>query len=281
MSNENSDLKPRFFLNFGLLFCILIFAFYVFVGLSVHAAGLNYIDTDIANLRNLEKDAPVRVKGVVAVEPATLWKTIFYIVAEEGQSGVQIYMYKQDWPELNLGDLIQVKGVISESGGERRIKVKEKQDFHLLDHLSLPRAQEISISQINEKRIGTLVEIKGQLIEKKGDSFYVDDGTGEIRVVIKPEADIDKAQFNEGDWLSLTGLISQTSKGYRLLPRFPEDLKLESSGQSSKISSVRQLDIPPRDRGGNLAKYLTVAAIGLTASLVGLARRWKNKNKTT
>lgn len=261
-------MRNRFFLNLGLTFCIFIFIFYVFVGLSGHAAGLNYIDTDIANLKNLKKDTPVRVKGVVAVEPATLWKTIFYIVAEDGQSGIQIYMYKQDWPELNLGDSIQVKGVISESEGEKRIKVKEKQDFQILNHLPPPQAREISINQINQEKIGTLAEIKGQLIEKKYDNFYIDDGTGEIRVVIKPESGINKTQFNEGDWLDLVGIISKSSEGYRLLPRFPEDLKLESFGQ---------LDIPARARGRNLAKYLTVAAAGLAASLAGLAYRWKYK----
>jgi uncharacterized protein YdeI (BOF family) len=260
------------------LFLLFILSFVIWPN---NVLAISYSDVNLSELAELELDTPVRVKGIVAVEPATLWKTIFYIVAEEGQSGVQIYMYKQDWPELALGDLIQVRGVLSESGGERRIKVKEKQDFQILDHLSPPQAQKISISQINKERIGTLAEIKGQLIEKKGDSFYVDDGTGEIRVVIKPEVNIDKAQFNEGDWLSLTGLISQTSKGYRLLPRFPEDLKLESSGQSSRISSVQQLDIPPRAQGRNLVKYLTAAAIGLTAGLVGLARRWRVSIKLT
>ena len=261
--------------------CVFLLFILSFVICPIDVLSISYTDVNLSDIVEFKLDSPVRVRGVVVIEPATLWKTIFYISDKQGQSGVQIYMHKQDFPELALGDLIQVKGVISEAYGERRIKVKEKQDFQILEHLAPLQAEDVSIDQITKEKIGTLVKITGQLIEKKGDSFYVDDGTGEIRVVIKSATNIDKSQFNEGDWLSLTGLVSQTTSGYRILPRFPEDLEITSSENSSETGSVDELNIPAGNRGRNLVKYLTVAAVALAASLAGLAYQRKTKAKIT
>ncbi|MBU4370136.1 hypothetical protein KKG58_05295, partial [Patescibacteria group bacterium] len=58
--------------------------------------------------------------GVVIVEPGILGKQFFYI------NGIQIYSYYKDFPELAIGDEISIKGIISQSRGEKRIKTKTR-----------------------------------------------------------------------------------------------------------------------------------------------------------
>ncbi|PIZ58006.1 hypothetical protein COY23_00845, partial [bacterium (Candidatus Torokbacteria) CG_4_10_14_0_2_um_filter_35_8] len=75
-----------------------------------------------SNSNNLEKifikevhqksdDDEVFTQGIVLVEPGVLSKNYFYIQDEE--SGVQIYSSASDFPEIKLGDKIEVKGIFS------------------------------------------------------------------------------------------------------------------------------------------------------------------------
>ena len=62
--------------------------------------------------------------------------------------------------------------------------------------------------------------------ETNGDTFYVDDGSGEIRVYIKSSTKIDKPEMKKGTAVTITGVVSETTSGYRVLPRWQEDVRL-------------------------------------------------------
>ena len=96
---------------------------------SFQDIGEELVDIDLANIRELEIGAQVRVQGTVAVEPGVLGKTYFYIT---GSPGIQVYFYKKDWPEIKIGDVVGVIGEISEINGEARLKIASKDDIILL-----------------------------------------------------------------------------------------------------------------------------------------------------
>ncbi|MEK7097789.1 MAG: hypothetical protein AAB906_03000, partial [Patescibacteria group bacterium] len=54
--------------------------------------------------------------GIVAAEPGRFGSQFFYIVYESG-NGVQVYSNKKDFPELKIGDFIEVGGEISKING--------------------------------------------------------------------------------------------------------------------------------------------------------------------
>ena len=82
--------------------------------------------TTLEKIRDEDIGDKVVVTGVVAVEPGVLGTQYFYIV---GSPGVQVYMYKKDFPDLKIGDRVEVMGELSESGGEARLKTSEKSDI--------------------------------------------------------------------------------------------------------------------------------------------------------
>ena len=222
------------------------------------------IYTTLEKIRNEDVGDEVSVVGIVAVEPGVLASQYFYIV---GSPGIQIYMYKKDFPDLEIGDKVEVRGELSESGGEARLKVSEKENIKKIGHVDIPQPRVTEISEIGETFEGWLIEINGEITDMKGSYMYVDDGTDEIKVYFKRGAGINKDEFQEGDIVSVAGLVHQTKSEYQLLPRFSEDIV--KTGVVEEF--VTKIEEQKQENVADLAeKYLTATAGGLTAIFVGL-----------
>jgi PKD repeat protein len=229
------------------------------------------IETTLAKVREQDIGDKVRVQGLVAAEPGLLGKTIFYLAG----SGIQVYFSKSDWPKLNLGDQVEITGVLSESGGETRIKLAAKTDIKFLTRKSPPEPKIISDEEIGEDLEGYLIKIQGEVLQTKGQTIYLDNGGQELPVYIKTTTAIGKPKFEEGAQLAVTGIVSQTKSGYRILPRYPSDLEIITPPPSEKeISSINA-----NNTKDNIIKYLAVTAGGLMLILVGLVARNKERVK--
>jgi competence ComEA-like helix-hairpin-helix protein len=170
--------------------------------------------------------------------------------------GIQVYSYKKDFPELNIGDEVEVFGVLGQSGGEHRLKIKNKDDIKVLGHYDNIELIKITADGIGEDAVGGLAMIEGEVIEITGSSVFVDDGSGEVRVYIKKMSGVSRSDLNEGDFVSVSGIVSETSSGYRLLPRFQDDIKkVETLGVELEESENSDIIIEPRD--DDFLKYIT------------------------
>ena len=186
--------------------------------------------TNLTNLRSLEKGTTVKVQGVVAVEPGILGKTIFYL------NGLQVYCYRQNFPVLQPGDLVEINGTLSEINSETRIKFKDKNDVKILGKETIA-PQPASAEEINEELEGRLVLVKGQIIEKTGSRIYLDDGTGEAVIYFKTSAGLSKKEIKEGDFLAVTGIVSRNGDSWQILPRYQSDLKITNSKDEQDLSA--------------------------------------------
>ncbi|OGF25868.1 hypothetical protein A2331_04755 [Candidatus Falkowbacteria bacterium RIFOXYB2_FULL_34_18] len=176
----------------------------------------------ISEIGNYNISDKLRVSGIVAVEPGVLGAQYFYITE---QNGIQVYNYRRDFPDLKAGNIIEVTGELSVIGDEYRIKTKTKDDIIIIDKIPAPQPIDIDCGDIDIKMIGSLVLIRGEVIERKGCSVFLDDGSDEIKVYIKESTGIDFKSIKAGDWLSVIGIVSSTNTGIRILPRTPEDIE--------------------------------------------------------
>jgi DNA/RNA endonuclease YhcR with UshA esterase domain len=220
------------------------------------------IETILEKVREQDLGDQVRVRGMVAVEPGTLGKTIFYLAG----SGIQIYFFKKDWPSLKLGDQIELTGTLSQISGETRIKLASKDDIKFLEHGSPPEPEIIKDEEIGEELEGYLVTIQGEVIDQKGQTIYLDNGNQEIPIYIKSTTSIPKPKVNGGDLLEVTGIVSQTKSGYRILPRYPDDIKFLPTPEGQIETSA----IERNNTKNEIIKYLTVTAGALIFLLTGL-----------
>ena len=215
----------------------------------------------------------VQVRGKVAVLPGVLGSQYFYIV---GSPGIQVYNYKKDFPQLRVGDLVEVSGEIADSQGEKRIKTKVVDDIVVVEHQEPPIPGEAVCDKINDDYIGRLITVAGEIVERKGASLYLDDGTEEIKIYCKTTTGISTKRIKEGEMLAITGLINKTKSGLRLLPRSSDDLvrkDIESREAGRVLGQVAindQWAIAARNRKLELFQYLLIAAGAIIVILGGL-----------
>ncbi len=210
-------------------FLILLFLFFI----SQSVLAVEFIKISPDKIKDLLVDTSVQTQGIVIVEPGILGKQFFYI------NGIQIYSYYKDFPELAIGDEILIKGIISQSRGEKRIKTKTQEDIKILNHGSTINPRLIAVDDIDSQLVGNLIKIKGQVIERTGQRIFIDDDTGEIVVYIKQYTLIDKSRINEGDYVEIIGVLNQSNDELRLLPRSDQDIQFVQA-QEKKIDKQVQ-----------------------------------------
>lgn len=178
-------------------------------------------------------------------------------------SGIQLYMYKSDWPEMQLGNLIEITGTLSESKNESRIKLSSKDDIKILEKQTPPQPHLIITEQIGEEYEGNLIQVQGTIIEITGSKVYLQDEEGEAEIYLKRNTKIKKSNFTEGEEYKVTGIITQNNDIYQLWPRSTDDI--------TKIHNIKQqpeITIKPNANKQNILKYLLAGAIFLSIGLV-------------
>lgn len=177
----------------------------------------------LADIRELDVGALVQTEGVISAPPGILGKQILYLAG----SGIQVYFRAADFPDLKLGDKVAVTGQLATIRGEARLKLTQAADIKITATGGAPPVpHRVETGDIDEALEGNLVIIQGHVTETDSDTFYVDDGSGEVKIYIAPTATIDKPTTKQGTAVTITGIVSETTSGYRLLPRFQEDIRL-------------------------------------------------------
>ena len=223
-----------------------------------------FTETTLDKIHQFDLGDKIKVKGVVTVEPGILGSQIFYII---GSPGIQIYSHKKDFPEIKIGDYLEIEGTISEARGERRIKLTSKESIKILDSKDPPLAEKIEINQLEKNQIGSLITIQGEIIEKKSNYFWLDDGSEEIKVCIKKSTEIETPDFKVGDQIKVTGILSLSKGDFCLLPRYQSDLEVirisdEESPSVTKLSGQSKQE--------KVIQYLLLTIGALVVVLMGI-----------
>lgn len=168
----------------------------------------------------------VVVTGIITAPPQSLSGQYFYI--QDQSSAIQIYCYKGFGKNLNEGDRIEVKGMLSSVAGERRIKVSDDESIIVINSSTKILPTEIKISEVGEPKEGEYVKIKGKVKSKNGATLVLSDSANsEVRVVLKN--DLTKIKLKKGQNVEIAGIISQYKDYYRILPYKAEDVKIVTS----------------------------------------------------
>lgn len=134
----------------------------------------------------------------------------------------------------------------------------------------------MNCDQIDEEMSGYLITVTGEITGKKSATIYLDDGNDEIQVYIKKNTGISTKDFIVGRKASITGILSKTQTGMRLMPRYPQDIvSLDSVSEADprvlgEVEQKQEWDLAERDKKSESLKYFLIIAAGVVIVLSGL-----------
>ena len=135
-----------------------------------------------------------------------------------------------EFPVLQEGGWLEVRGRLSDYHGERRVWVREVEDLRRVASGQPVQPQLILSGEVDEAHEGLLVQVFAPAVSFRGRAFWVDDGSGEARVYVRESVGFDRPWIEVGEMWSVVGVVSQYVRsrpyvgGYRLLPRTESDL---------------------------------------------------------
>ncbi len=185
----------------------------------------------IEEVREEPRGSAVRVVGVVTASPGTFGNQVMYLSG----TGIQIYKHDGEWPELAVGDLVEVTGTVSSNRGEARIKIGKKDSLEVLE--SGEAVEPVRVTALSEENEGRLVIVQGLVRKVQKDRIELEVDGVEMTVRIKDGADINTEDIAAGDLVEVTGIVSQTDGRYYLLPRSMDDIRVINMPLSEPTAS--------------------------------------------
>ena len=168
----------------------------------------------------------VILEGQVTVPPPLFGRSIYI---QDHTGGIRVYLTKGEYPPLAEGDWLRVNGRLADYHGEREVKVHSPADLWRTGAGKPLSPLLIRSGEVNEPHEGLLVQIIAPAVRFWGQSFYLDDGSGEARVYVKESTGFRRPFIHVGEVWSVVGVVSQYVRkapyegGYRLLPRYERD----------------------------------------------------------
>ena len=193
----------------------------------------------IAKVRKHKIGDTVKTEGVAVSDLSLLGTDSFYIQDETG--GILVKLADSNGLDVKKGDRVVAMGELSEAYSEMYIKVSAVDSIEVKKYGESIKAKLAKTSEVNESLEGQLITVNGTVAETAGSTFYVNDGSGKVKIYIKDSTNIDKPYMRKGYYTKVTGVVSQYKDDYRILPRYQSDLIVSKKPISNVLGVVTQL----------------------------------------
>lgn len=91
-----------------------------------------------------------------------------------------------------------------------------------------------------EKYRDYLVHILGEVTRTSGNTFYIDDGSGEVKVYIQEKTGIQKPKMYTGDTFEIFGIVNLYRGVFRILPQAQDDIRLIEHPQNASTAKTKK-----------------------------------------
>ena len=216
-----------------------------------------------------------KAQGIVSALPYQLSSQYFYITSPDNTSGLKIYCYYKLWPQLKLGDLIEINGTLVSTTQEIKLNIKGPQDIKIISSNNQLKVKEITTQDINTLMPGQLVVIKGKVAAKNQSTIYLTDDFGEILIQLKTGTDLKNSNFTVGERYRIVGLIIDNN-GRRLVPRQISDV--QKIIQPATTAATTTLDLATATTTKTTSPFTWLGGL-LIAGIIGGLAYWLSKAK--
>lgn len=192
----------------------------------------NCQNIDIEELQNIDLGECVSIKSTVILEKDVFSKNYFYV------NGAQIYYSKDDLDGIQEGNLISASGIVSSNYGEKRIKIKDKNDILILDKNKFVIPNKISNINDLDFNIAGLVSVEGVLENKTKSSLELLNNDQYYDVYIKDNLNINLDSLKEGNYVEVSGIVNKRNDKTKIFLRKQEDIKIIENVKDKEVDFV-------------------------------------------
>ena len=189
---------------------------------------------NIGDARALPLGSTVTIKGTVTVASGTFASSTFdQGFALQDKSG-GIYVSMGTDVGLQLGDQAEVTGQLEDSFGLLILAPAGPSDVKHKGQGRPVAPAAVSTGSVNEATEGRLVVVEGVITQAVssdlpyGYKFYVNDGSGEIRIFVSASAGVDLSGLTLGQHVRVIGFSAQFDTTYEVQPRVQADITVLS-----------------------------------------------------
>jgi hypothetical protein len=184
----------------------------------------------IAQFRSWPDGAWVTVAARVSVQPGTFSPRTIHL--QDGTGGVTVYLGRNDWPPLALGQEVEVLGYLRHRSGELQLYVRNGWHIHPgpAEEAVPPAPWPALTGLVGQATEGALVQVTGRVTRLETSALWLDDGSGPARVFFAAVTGLPRPPAALGDTFTITGAVVEfTTSGadapnYRLQPRSASDV---------------------------------------------------------
>jgi hypothetical protein len=187
----------------------------------------------VADARDAPRGTALRVRGVVTLSSGQIDPV--EAVIQDATAGILIRI-SDDVGQLRRGQLVELAGVTSTKSGMVSLRVAEPP--LVLGGAAEPEFDRSSTGALGEALEARLVAARGAITSSARRSpagtvsRAIDDGSGEVRVVVPSGVAVDLSSLAAGAWVEVAGVLGQETtgaqpeRGYRIWIREADDLRV-------------------------------------------------------
>lgn len=174
------------------------------------------------------------VAGIVSAEPNSLQEKAMFIM----NPGMGVLLSEGEFPELKIGDLVKVTGVMKESGLHKFLVVSSPENIQKTDENFSITPQKIVLGANNDYWVGSLVEVSGSVGEIAGRKFVLGGDNGRV-IVNMPKIISEKDKvIKTGNLITVIGIFSKVNDDYQIFSRSDADVLLNESSKPLRFRTA-------------------------------------------
>jgi hypothetical protein len=190
----------------------------------------------IGQFRAWPDGAWINLDARVSVLPGTFSPRTIHL--QDDTAGVTVYLGRNDWPPLVLGQRVAVLGYLRRRSGELQLYLRNAWHIHPgpAEEALPPSPWLVHTGQVGESTEGALVQVTGRVMRLEASALWLDDGSGPARVFFAAATGLPRPPAALGDSFTITGAVVEfttsgaLARNYRLQPRSAADVVLIVNG---------------------------------------------------
>ena len=232
--------------------------------------------TSIADARGAERNARLRIRGVVTL-PSGLVDERTAVVQDA--TGAILLRLTEKSGRLALGTRVEVGGARSTLGGMESLRVTDS--IVSLGDAAAPAAREIRTGEVSDADEAVLVVARGAIVASARRfssglvSFEIDDGSGPLRVSLAARLEAGRDGLTGGTWVEVRGVLGQETtqsrpdEGYRIWPRTVSEVRVTAPASSETGGASSTAGGAASESGGPSGSLGDVDAVNLAQLRIG------------